>query len=95
MGRLSMEIYASETQPHQHSLTSRSLTPTGRNGSRATSLRSRPASITSKTSKRTGSYSVRRLNTAPPSVVNDEHEAPQRRFKSARLIGEYVILGSL
>jgi hypothetical protein len=49
--------------------------------------RSRPASTQS---KRLTIHSVRRFGTGTPSVCDDYHERPRRRFKSARLIGEWV-----
>lgn len=92
--RLSMEITPTDLQQFQYGTLSRSHTPSasGQFPSHGNSVRSRPVSIVSKASrasKRT-TYSVRHLGTAPPSVIagEDEHEAPQRRFKSARLVGE-------
>jgi hypothetical protein len=91
MNRLSMEITPTELQQyqqqHQYGSPAGARTPNGQY-SHGNSVRSRPTSVMSKASKRTTTYSVRRLNTAPPSVMCGDHEAPQRRFKSARLIGE-------
>ncbi|KAG4437092.1 hypothetical protein IFR05_007426 [Cadophora sp. M221] len=75
--RLSMEI---NTSPKIGSDTA-SIT------SRAISVRSGPISTTS---KRRTTASFLRFGTAPPSVIADSvAPRPQRRFKSARLIGEY------
>ncbi|KAH7381818.1 concanavalin A-like lectin/glucanase domain-containing protein [Cadophora sp. MPI-SDFR-AT-0126] len=54
--------------------------------SRAVSVRSRAVSTTS---KRRTTASFFRFGTAPPSVIDSIPPRPQRRFKSARLIGEY------
>jgi hypothetical protein len=80
--RLSMDITPLQKETHTLSIMY---------GSRAPSIRSRPASIVSKASKaskRTTRVSVRGLGTVPPSVMNEIEERPQHHFKSARLMGD-------